>query len=680
MKMKYLFVSLIILLAFAGIATADNQVEIRSTILDFDNATPNFVEPANITPQSWAGFYYKLGDNKGTEQMNFTVNGSNLDIEYTTKPMTVKHDFKDWTAKSLGGIGNEYSVIGFFSEPYVAINGSANKLAPLIKDNSDKYTLTVGDVLEIGGGYSLVIQQIDVNGNKAYLQLMQDGQVIDSGIVNTDVAGSPHPTDARTWVLDKTILGSKNEYLRVHVIQVFQGTQSSLVEIKGIWMIDPDKAFEVKNDVNYGLFKGDVANSTQLTYRAKDVKMSANLTTALGNDISLRTGKKYGDTNWDFYIAKTQTKPGTYEIRSTIRDYNTTGPQAEYNYSNFAAFYYNLNDGTQTEHLTIDFSSSGKIDKGKLEYWTIPSTVGYAHDGWDANKEYWVVGLFGQYYVPFNLKSSGTPTLKAEKLSKLVLDSNDKYVLSVGQTLDLGEGYSISVQQIDVNGNKAYLQFFKDGQEVDSGIVNTNYTGSGANDSKTWEITKSLLGEKDVQVLRVHVVQVFQGTQSSLVEIKGIWLMDYQNVRELKTSDSFGSLDFKSSSGGVLSFESNKNITIAPDSNISLYDNFGIKSSKNTTLTNEVFYLYAMRTIGENEAPPEPPDVITPPTENNTTPPTNNTTPPTNNTTPPTTPTPSTPPKTFWQTYGLIIGGVVLIVIVAAAGGYVYWAKKNGKL
>ena len=681
MKMKYLLVALVVLLALAGVAAADSSVEIRSTVLDY-TALATSSPFDEITALDWAGFYYNLDDGLGTETMTFVPVATNkLTIDYHTQREYIDYAFPNWTDGGSPPVKLQYAIIGFFAEPYVALNGNANKIAPLVIDSNDKFVLGVGQELDIGYGYSIMAQQIDVNGNKAYLQLMKDGQVIDSGIINANGTTA----DSKTWTLEKDAAGEKNvEYLRICVNQVFQGTQSSLVEIKGLWAADINSAFEVKSDVDYGKWEAGTMSNTALNYQAKEVALGSNITTELGKGIIIKTGKNYS-TNHMFYLAKVYTDPGNYTIRSTIYNYTSTATPITYNYENFAAFYYDLDTDKNTEFMEIAVFNGTKIDKGDLTYWTEPDFVEYAYNGWGDNKNYWIMGLFGQSYVPFNMPAgSGLGTagsdnnLAGQKMGKLVLDSSDKYVLGVGQTLDLGEGYSMVAQQIDVNGNKAYLQFFKDGQQVDSGIVNTD---TSSNDSKTWEITMNLLGEKDVQVLRVQVAQVFQGTQSSLVEIKGIWLMDYKNARELKTSDSFGSFDFDSYSdtgavvgpGPVLSFSSNKDVSLSRDANITLYDNFGILTSKNT----DNFFFYTIKTVGDDEAPTnpvipeEPPEIITPP-ENNTT----NNTPPENNTTPQPQPEPT---KSFWSKYWWVIV-LVIVIIIVAAGGYIYWAKKNGKM
>ena len=43
-----------------------------------------------------------------------------------------------------------------------------------------------GDVWEIGKGYSLTVNQVDVEGNKVWFSLSKDGEELESGIVYAD--------------------------------------------------------------------------------------------------------------------------------------------------------------------------------------------------------------------------------------------------------------------------------------------------------------------------------------------------------------------------------------------------------------------------------------------------------------------------------------------------------------
>ncbi|MGB9941026.1 S-layer protein domain-containing protein, partial [Methanosarcina sp.] len=163
----------------------------------------------------------------------------------------------------------------------------------------------------------------------------------------------------------------------------------------------------------------------------------------------------------------------------------------------FAAFYYDINDNVTTETLSIKNvagNNGNVIGEGGLVYSTTIQQVDYEYEnaaaGWD---NYSLIGFFAEKYIP--LKSNS-----ADKLAKLVLDSDDKYTVRTGETLDLGQGYALEAKQVDVDGEKVWLEFTKDGEFVDDEIIEV---GTG---ESTWEVElDDIQDEDDVIVLKVHV-------------------------------------------------------------------------------------------------------------------------------------------------------------------------------
>ena len=103
-----------------------------------------------------------------------------------------------------------------------------------------------------------------------------------------------------------------------------------------------------------------------------------------------------------------------------------------------------------------------------MTYETTIKNVDYeyynADAGWD---QYPVIGFFAEEYIPIKAN-------RADKLAKLVLDSDDKYTIRTGETLDLGEGYTLEAKQVDVDGEKVWLEFSKDGEYVDDEIISVD--------------------------------------------------------------------------------------------------------------------------------------------------------------------------------------------------------------
>ena len=689
MQMKHLLVALIVLLALVGTAAAADSVEIRSTILD--NSSPAFAinygtmtagtnDAWKIDAWNWAGLYYDLDDNLSTETFAVKPNGSNMDYKYQT--VATAQSYAATYSNSATPPVESFAIIGFFAEPYVAIgpvgstaagspatSANAGKLAKLVIDDDASYLLKTGSVLELGEGYTIVADQIDVDGNKALLRFMKDGKEINSSIVTTN--GS----NAGFWNLNATVLNERNvSTLRVRVNSVFQGTQDSLVEITGLWLIDYMNAMEIKDGADFGKFEDASISGHKLTIEAKGVSFGSDLNTLLGNGIYLQTAKNFSTTQ-QFFIYKEYTAPGDYEIRSEVTSY--VAPLVKtFNYTNFAAFHYDLENGGYNETLAMNVTTgSVLLQNTGLIYTTTPELVGFefndstGHNIWHV-QNYSAIGLFGERYVSLAKQGSTVSTTPA-KMAKLVIDSDEVYMLKTGATLELGEGYSVVADQIDVDGNKALLRFMKDGKEINASIVTTNGTDGG-----NWFLKSNVLNEKDTETLRVHVKSVFQGTESSLVEIGGVWLIDYLNAMEIKSDDMYGVL--KASPGTQnITFKLDSNITLSRDMDKLIANSMYLKTA-DSTLTN--MYFYVLATVGEGSAPVDPNPVDPqPPAPVDPQPPTPVDPEPPKPVDPePPKPVDPEPPQSFWKKHMWhIIIAIVLIIIIAAVAYYFLVMKKQ---
>ncbi|MCQ1534897.1 hypothetical protein FTO70_04165 [Methanosarcina sp. KYL-1] len=160
----------------------------------------------------------------------------------------------------------------------------------------------------------------------------------------------------------------------------------------------------------------------------------------------------------------------------------------------------------------------------RLLYTAEYEQVKYAYQEGDwYGKKYTVVELLGEKYAPLKDTSRN-------KLAGLVIDDATKYAIRTGEAFDLGNGYALGVKQIDVEGDRVWLEFTKDGDFVDDELI----IGTGS----TWEVKlNNIEGENDVVVLRVHVNQVFQGAVDSIVQIQGIWLIDFDDAFTLQDGD-----------------------------------------------------------------------------------------------------------------------------------------------
>ncbi len=136
------------------------------------------------TPQTYSGFYYDLDTGEGSENMTIQLTAGSRSVQrnglqYETKPIETEFEYGDW---------GSYQVIGFMAERYFAgytenssfINDdisviSEGQLSKILIDSDDKKSLYTGSSLILEEGYSLNIVEVDVSGDKVWVQLEKDG-------------------------------------------------------------------------------------------------------------------------------------------------------------------------------------------------------------------------------------------------------------------------------------------------------------------------------------------------------------------------------------------------------------------------------------------------------------------------------------------------------------------------
>jgi S-layer protein (TIGR01567 family) len=114
------------------------------------------------------------------------------------------------------------------------VNGNPEILSKLILEQTvdERQTLATGKPWELGGGYWLVAQQIDLEGSKVWLELQRYGAELDNVVVE---AGRDY-----TRVVEH-IEGETNVPMFVaYVDAIFSGTDTNIVQLCHTWLISDD--------------------------------------------------------------------------------------------------------------------------------------------------------------------------------------------------------------------------------------------------------------------------------------------------------------------------------------------------------------------------------------------------------------------------------------------------------
>ncbi|MEA2045379.1 MAG: S-layer protein domain-containing protein [Euryarchaeota archaeon] len=598
-------------------------------------------------PQDFAGFYYDIDDNLGRESITMTITGGNaLDepggIVYNTKAQEDDFEFDEW---------GRYYTIGFLAEEYFAgyVEAEADpkensylydesedenlmvdeQLSKILTDDDDEYTFTTGTPLKLAEGYELSIKAIDLDGNKVYVKLYKDGKSVDSAVIEPS---TDNPTmEDKTYAYTRD-LGDTEDIvvIAVHFKNAFRGAEQDLATVDGVWQIS-DTCADVEEDTEYGKMTIQTVNSDEgdmfieMDNEDSKITLNKNKDTSLMEDIRIRTADQDDITAEDplrFYIYKELTEPGTYEIRGNVADLGDT--EFTWNTSNFVGFFYDIDDNLGRESITMTITEGNALDEpGGIVYNTEAQEDGFEFDEWG---EYYTIGFLAEEYFAGYVEAEADPKENSylydesedenlmvdEQLSKILTDDDEEYTFTTGTPLKLKEGYELSIKAIDLDGNKVYVELYKDGKSVDSAVVEPSMDNPTMED-KTYAYTRDLGDTEDIVVIAVHFKNAFRGAEQDLATVDGVWQISdtYADVEEDTEYNKMTIQTVNSDEGDMfieMDNEDNK-ITLNKNKDTLLMENIRIKTADQTSTAEDPlrFYIYEELVIeGEEEVAPEP--------------------------------------------------------------------------
>jgi len=644
----------------AGLATPSEfreVVEIRGEPSDSGSVT-------SWDAFNFPGFWYDLDEGVEGEHLTITPGGGRSlgqdDIVYTTSRRLVMFEVTENTGKLVengldcstgkpvkvrGSGGGCYAVFGFFGEPYVAIDGNAKKMGKLVIEQEEgaqeKKSLRDGEVWDLGGGYTLVVNGVDANADPklVWFTLSYKGKFLDDAVVGQG--------DVYVYIEDNIAGASEVPLFVTLVDKVFEGSHGGLAQFRYTWAVDR-AARELRTSDRFGVFEVKEVNDTTITLKnERSVELTKDSNVLLAEDLYLRVA----DNNTiRFYPAMLKKTPGVYKVRGEPFDekkpnFPKSGSNSSFSWDafNFPGFWYDLDDALTGENLTFKggslTSSRRTIREGELTYNTtrqlvrfeinenalvksangtlISATVEDALDCATGNKVdegdcYAKIGWLGQPYVALGGD--------ARKLSKLIIEmeetSAEKKTIALGQVWDIGGGWTLGVKSLDTNSQprQAWIILAYKGRAVDSSIIQEGevYT----------YVADSIAGESDVPVFATFLERVFGGIETEIAQFRYTWAISL-DVTEVETGDTFGIFKVDTASNTGINLSNQASLELTPDSEQEVAGDIYFKIADNTSVLR--FYPYVPRTVrGETgtqetipteEMPTEEPLETPPPTE-----------------------------------------------------------------
>jgi S-layer protein (TIGR01567 family) len=579
-----LLVSVLVLVAIALSvpATAQNN----TTGNRIWSADENLSLQYTWTAHSYSGFYFDLDTGEGSETLTVDLQNPTSRtiqagaLEYSTTPINTGFDRSAW---------GSYQVIGFMAERYFAgyTNNtqftdddvsliSNGQLTRVLINEDNRRSVFAGSAIVLNEGYRLNIVEVDLSGDSVLLNLVKDGQIVDTAIIS-----------GNTDYVYETKLGTQDDVplIAVHFSTIFRGTETNAVFIQGIFQIS-ENYVEIETGDRFGRMEVqsfseneiimDNPNSIPLT-RGSTTTIMGKLQFVVADDATLRFGPVV-DTS----------QPGTYELRGTVVE----GEAFTWTPLNFEGFYYNIDEGVGTESLEITSLSGRTIGSGDLVYRSVPQQVSFEYAPWGSFN---VIGFLAEkYFAGYvdNRFTGNESLLSGGQLSKVLIDSDSRASLFTGSSLVLEEGYTLAVEEVDLDGSRVLVRLDKDGSEVDTGIIS-----SGGD-----YVYEADVGDTDnIPIIIVHFREIFRGTETNAVFVEGIFQIS-ENVIEVESGETFGRMEVSSVSSDEIVMTSDRSITLSRDSSISVMDNIRFRVADSNAVR---FYPYVEVTTATDADPLE---------------------------------------------------------------------------
>ena len=234
----------------------------------------------------------------------------------------------------------------------------------------------------------------------------------------------------------------------------------------------------------------------------------------------------------------------------------------------FSGFYYDLDTDEGSETLTIEDIDDGSLDDGDIEYKTEPIPVEFENSRWDT---YEVIGFmadryFAGYTDDTTFASSSDSLLDEEKLSRVLTDNDKKVRLNSGSLLELEEGYEFKITEFSISGETIMVGLFKDGEEVSETIVK---------EKETFVYEKDLGKAKDMPIIAIYIDNVFIGSETSSVNIEGIFQISDEYI-DVEKGDEFGLMEITGVTSSSITMKNEDSVSLGEGDDFNLMGKINI--------------------------------------------------------------------------------------------------------
>jgi len=390
-------------------------------------------------------------------------------------------------------------------------------------------------------GYKLAIQSVDIDGNKAYMELIKDGSAIDSKVIV-----APNKVDD-TFAYTKP---GTSQAINVHFKNIFRGADSNLATIDRISQTsERDPSRMLINDTHESIITSGtplkLEDGYELAIKSVDID---------GNKAHLELTKDGSAVDSKVIIAANEvddtfvySKPGTSQ---TIKVHFKNGFRGADQYlvtadnilqtsdidpsrilinDSFSRTFtagtpLKLDEGYEVAVESVDIDGNKVYIKLFKDGSVVDSKVIVASKEVDDKYIYSKPGAPPEITMHFKNTFRGADSnlvtvddvRQTSELdpSQILVDDPLPWTIAKGAPLELEEGYELAVKSVDIDGNKVYIELLKDGVVVDSRVI---IAANEVDDTFVYSRPGSS------QAIKVHIKNAFRGADRNLVTIDNLW-------------------------------------------------------------------------------------------------------------------------------------------------------------
>ncbi len=169
-----------------------------------------------------------------------------------------------------------------------------------------------------------------------------------------------------------------------------------------------------------------------------------------------------------------------------------------------------------------------------------------------------------------------------QEISKILIDTDNKTTITLAKPLQLEEGYKLSIRSMDITGKKVLVELSKNGQVIDSKIIQPSMTDATMGD-KTYYFKKDLGNTQQIVIIGVHFNNTFKDQDVTGATVDGIFQIS-DTVTKIEVNQKHKIMSIKSiergwiHDGHILMDNKDHPIVLSRNKDIPLMGNIHIKT------------------------------------------------------------------------------------------------------